>query len=135
MKKGIIMEMDDSYLTLLTPDGEFLRAHKQDIPYSVGEEIHFFPIMEQQRNKLIDTYIGFLKLKSVWMSMAVLLIFLGTVVPVYQSNRAYAYVSIDVNPSIELGLNKDMKVVELTGYNEEGKKIVADFGLEEKRCI
>ena len=23
MKKGIVMEMDDPYLTLLTPDGEF----------------------------------------------------------------------------------------------------------------
>lgn len=42
MKKGIIMEMDDSYLTLLTPDGEFCRAHKQDLPYTVGDEIHFF---------------------------------------------------------------------------------------------
>jgi hypothetical protein len=129
------MEMDDSYLTLLTPDGEFCRAHKQDISYVLGEEIHFFPIMEQQRNKRIDTFIGRLKLKSVWMSTAVLLVFLGTVVPVYQSNRAYAYMSIDVNPSIELGLNKDMKVVELTGYNKEGENIVSQITDWKKRDV
>jgi hypothetical protein len=129
------MEMDDSYLTLLTPDGEFCRAHKQDIPYVIGEEIHFFPIMEQQRNKRMDTFIGRLKLKSVWMSTAALLVFLGTVVPVYQSNRAYAYMSIDVNPSIELGLNKDMKVVELTGYNKEGENIVSQISDWKKRDV
>jgi hypothetical protein len=129
------MEMDDSYLTMLTPDGEFCRTHKQDIPYSVGEEIHFFPIIEQQSNKRMDTFIGKLKFKSVWMSTAVLLVFLGTVVPVYQSNRAYAYVSIDVNPSIELGLNKDMKVVKLTGYNKEGEDIVSQISDWKKRDV
>ncbi|MDF2859534.1 MAG: YkrI [Neobacillus sp.] len=129
------MEMDDSYLTLLTPDGEFCRAHKQDIPYSVGEEIYFFPIMVQQRNKPKGTFIDIFKLKSVWMSTAVLFVFLGSVVPVYQSNRAYAYVSIDVNPSIELGINKDMKVVELTGYNKEGKNIVSQISDWKKRDV
>ena len=26
MKKGIVMEIDDAFLTLLTPEGEFLHA-------------------------------------------------------------------------------------------------------------
>ena len=44
MKKGIVMEIDDAFLTLLTPEGEFLHARRQNQPYLIGEEIHFFPI-------------------------------------------------------------------------------------------
>lgn len=36
--------------------------------------------------------------------------------------------SIDVNPSIELGFNKNLKVIELIPYNEEGKKIIEELG-------
>jgi hypothetical protein len=35
--------------------------------------------------------------------------------------------SIDVNPSIELGVNKNMQVVELKGYNPEGKKVISQI--------
>jgi hypothetical protein len=42
MKKGIVMEIDESCLTLLTPEGEFLHARRQNQPYAIGEEIHFF---------------------------------------------------------------------------------------------
>lgn len=42
MRKGVILEINDLYLTLLTPEGEFLRARKLQQDYQVGEEIHFF---------------------------------------------------------------------------------------------
>jgi hypothetical protein len=42
MKQGIIMEIDDEFLTLMTPEGEFLHARRQNQPYAIGEEIHFF---------------------------------------------------------------------------------------------
>ncbi|MCL6573493.1 MAG: hypothetical protein K6T88_17705 [Bacillus sp. (in: Bacteria)] len=56
-----------------------------------------------------------------------MVIFLGSLMPMYQNNKAYAYLSIDVNPSIELGFNKKMQVIELTGYNKEGKGIISQL--------
>jgi hypothetical protein len=127
------MDIDDSYLTILTPDGEFVRARKQEIPYSIGEEIHFFPLTDPA--KVPFSLKNIIKLKSVWMSMAALLICLGSVVPVYQSNKAYAYMSIDSSPSIELSLNKKMQVVDIMGFNEEADKLISNLDDWKKRDV
>ncbi len=127
MKKGIVMDVDDPYLTLLTPEGEFLRARKHDRHYSVGEEIDFFPVMDSISSKHPNPFKNFLKLKSVWMSVAVLLICFGSILPMYQSNKAYAYMSIGADTSIELGLNKKMQVVELKGFNKEAEGIIGQL--------
>ena len=128
MKKGIIMEMDDSSLTLLTPEGEFLHAKRQDRLFVLGEEIHFFPI-ENFKTSRLSTLKNILKVKPVWVVsiVAALMIFFGSFIPIYQDNKAYAYMSIDVNPSIELGINKKMQVVELTGFNKEGNKVISSI--------
>ncbi|WHY87864.1 anti-sigma factor domain-containing protein [Neobacillus novalis] len=126
MKKGIIMGIDDAFLTLLTPEGEFLRANKRDQPYAIGEEIHFFPI-ESKPDYQSNRFLTIFKRKTVWAVMAALIIFIGSYIPMYQNNKAYAYMSIDVNPSIELGVNKKMQVVELNGYNQSGKKIISQL--------
>lgn len=44
-----------------------------------------------------------------------------------------AYVSIDVNPSIELGLNRFDRVVSVTAYNAEGEEIIGDLSLKGKK--
>lgn len=43
--------------------------------------------------------------------------------------------SIDVNPSIELSINKKMQVVEITGYNKEGKEIISQLNKWEKEDV
>ncbi|CAH2715489.1 hypothetical protein BACCIP111895_02673 [Neobacillus rhizosphaerae] len=127
MKTGIIMEIDDVFLTLLTPEGEFLRANRQNHPYALGEEIHFFPVESGNPFKAIDIFKNIFKLKTVWAVMAAIIIFLSTCVPIYQNNKAYAYMSIDINPSIELGVNKKMQVIELYGYNKAGKQVISQL--------
>ncbi|WP_413301692.1 anti-sigma factor domain-containing protein [Bacillus sp. 1P10SD] len=125
MKKGIIMEIHEGFLTLLTPDGEFLQSRKQNQPYSIGEEIYFFPIESVNGVKPKHSIRNKIRLKAVWIVMAALMIFMGTFIPMYQDSKAYAYMSIDANPSIELGVNKKMQVVKLTGFNKEGKEIIS----------
>ncbi|MFJ7728826.1 anti-sigma factor domain-containing protein [Neobacillus sp. NPDC097160] len=135
MKKGIIMEIDDAHLTLLTPEGEFLRARRQDHPYTMGEEIHFSPIESVNYIKPWASVKNIFKYKSVWAAIAVLFFFLSSFIPLNQTNNAYAYMSIDANPSIEFGVNKKMQVVELTGFNKEGKKIVSELNDWKKKDV
>jgi hypothetical protein len=123
MRRGVVMEVNDPYVTLLTSNGEFLRARKMDRVYAIGEEIDFFPVTDHlpvKRKKLLS-------LKTVWLMMAVLTISLGSIIPVYQSNKAYAYMSIDASSSIEMGLNKDMQVVELKGFNKEADSMISQL--------
>lgn len=127
MKKGIVMDIDDAFMTLLTPEGEFLRTRKQNQPYAIGEEIHFFSIENHKPFTSIFPIKNSIKFKPVWAVslMAVFLILLGSFIPMYQNNKAYAYMSIDGNPSIELGVNKKMQVIEITGFNKEGKNVIS----------
>lgn len=125
MKKGIIMEIEDGFLTLLTPEGEFLRARKQSQTYSIGEEIYFFPMESINGSMTKRSFRNIFRLKTVWIVMAVLMVFIGTFIPMYQDDKAYAYMSIDANPSVEMGVNKKMQVVKLSGFNKEGKDIIS----------
>ncbi|MFJ5762604.1 anti-sigma factor domain-containing protein [Neobacillus sp. NPDC093182] len=129
------MQVNDPYVTLLTSDGEFLRARKMDRVYSIGEEIDFFPITDYLQSKQTKSLKNFFTLKTVWMTMAVLIISAGSIFPVYQNNKAYAYMSIDAGTSIEMGLNKDMQVVELKGFNKEAKKIISQLDDWEKMDV
>lgn len=119
--------MNESFLTLLTPEGEFLRAKKQDIAYSIGEEIYFFPIVDSEKRKWLLSIKNSFKLKSIWKPVTALILFISAVFPIYQSNQAYAYMSIDAESSIELGLNKKMQVVEINGFNDDTEKIIAEL--------
>ncbi|MCQ6279867.1 anti-sigma factor domain-containing protein [Bacillus sp. EB600] len=125
MKKGIVMEVNDSLLTLLTPDGQFLQARKQDHPYAVGEEILFTPV-SKKKSAPENRFRGVKQLSIA--AVAALFLFLGSLIPEYQNNKAYAYMSIDVNPSIELGINKQMEVVKVTAFNSDGEKIISHIG-------
>ncbi|MEC1524736.1 anti-sigma factor domain-containing protein [Neobacillus niacini] len=119
------MEVNDPYVTFLTSEGEFLRARKLDRVYSIGEEIDFFPVTDYLQSTPTASFKNFFTLKKGWIALAVLLISVGSFIPVYQSNKAYAYMSIDTSTSIEMGLNKDMQVVELKGFNKEAEKIIS----------
>lgn len=50
--------------------------------------------------------------------------------------RLYAipvsFISVDVNPSVELGLNQFDNVVEVKAYNDDGKRIIKNLNLKNK---
>ena len=41
-----------------------------------------------------------------------------------------AYISIDINPSLELGVNRFDRIVSVTGYNEDGKALADSLDLK-----
>lgn len=135
MKKGIVMEINDAYLTLLTPDGEFLRARKQKQPYTIGEEILFFPIELKKTTRHHSLLTKMLSVKSMATIAVAFILFFGSILFSYQNNKAYAYMSIDVNPSIELVMNKEMRVLKIKAYNQDGKKIIDRLGDWKKKDI
>jgi hypothetical protein len=112
------MEINRRFLTVLTPGGEFLHVRRQDQLYQVGQEIKFSS-KELEKKRVPFS----MPVKVALTACAFVLVFIS-IIPVYQANQVYAYMSIDVNPSIELGMNENLKVVELIPYNKDGKKIV-----------
>ncbi len=125
MRKGVILEVNDRYVTLLTPEGEFLQTHKLKQTYEIGDEIHFFPIQGEKR-KHLKFWTGFKGKMMVLVSSIVLVFF--TFAPIYENMQVYAYMTIDVNPSIELGLNDHLEVISAEPYNKEGERILSGLG-------
>lgn len=121
------MEIEEGFLTILTPEGEFLRAKRQNQLNTIGEEIHFFPLESFNTMKIESSLKNLFRFKPVWAVVAALLLFFSSFIPIYQNDKAYAYMSIDANPSIELGVNNKMQVITLSGFNPEGKKIISQL--------
>ncbi|MFX3623686.1 MAG: anti-sigma factor domain-containing protein [Ectobacillus sp.] len=120
MNKGVVMEVMKRKVVILTPDGEFVTREKREQNYTVGEEI-FFPKEEIQRNKTKMALFPFYK-PVAFLAACLLCLFFWS----YKETEktALAYVSIDINPSIEASVDDDLEVIQLVAYNEDGKRIV-----------
>ncbi|MEK3800040.1 anti-sigma factor domain-containing protein [Peribacillus sp. FSL H8-0477] len=119
MKKGVILSVDKHFLTLLTPEGEFHRSKKEKELYEIGKEIYFSPY-EIKRSKPSMRFYTRSALVSAIVSILLILSFL----PSYFNEKVFAYVTIDINPSIELSLNENLRVVDLYGINKEGLIVI-----------
>ncbi|WP_442599260.1 anti-sigma factor domain-containing protein [Neobacillus sp. D3-1R] len=133
MKKGIVMEIDRRFLTLLTPEGEFLKARKEKQEYIIGQEIDFFPInVVPKKSSLFYQLPG---KKALVAAMFAIVIASASFLPMSGSNDVYAYMSIDVNPSIELAVNEDLEVVSMEAYNPEGKLVISEIDNWKKKDV
>ncbi|HYK74577.1 MAG TPA: anti-sigma factor domain-containing protein [Pseudoneobacillus sp.] len=132
MKKGIVMEIDRRFLTLLTPEGEFLKARKEKQEYIIGQEIDFFPInVVQKKSSLFYQLPG----KAIAAAVFAITVASASLLPIYGNDDVYAYMSIDVNPSIELAVNEDLEVVSLEAYNPEGKQVISEINDWKKKDV
>lgn len=119
------MEINERFLTLLTPEGEFLKAQKLDKQYQIGQEIDFFPLRDEEiKKKSLPSIFSSFKAKTAFAAVMALLLVCTSIFTINGNNEVYAYMSIDINPSIELGVNDQFQVIEILPYNKDGEKIV-----------
>jgi len=113
--RGIVAEAAGKGCILLTPEGEFVRINRVPRPVRVGQEL------EVNRSSYHWPIAG--------MAVAAALL-LALVLPLYTLLPAFgkpaAYVSLDINPSLELGVNQEGLVVETRAYNQEAQKLLKD---------
>lgn len=121
------MEAGKKWVTVLTPEGEFCKIHNRYGHYLEGQEIFFKETADQPGWTRI-----FGLRRGAWrewgMTAAVFAILLLLFVPLLQgwlNPRVMAYVSVDINPSLEIGIDRDYQVIEAYAYNSEGERILA----------
>ena len=122
MKKGVVLSVHKFSITVLTPDGEFEKSRRLNRDYQIGEEITYTPT-----GNLLQSYLYFPSKKAAVISVfATCMLAFSIAVPRF-SNHVSAYMTIDVNPSIELGLDDELQVIEVHGLNQDGKQVVAQL--------
>ncbi|GGA73078.1 anti-sigma-I factor RsgI family protein [Ornithinibacillus halotolerans] len=123
MKKGIIMEKHRKYTIVMTRDGLFEKAHPIT-DMDIGFEVNYEPLVEKQwLSQLKSMFVT----KRVITLACILLIALFPFYMVMNSNKTYAFVDIDINPSIELEINDDYEVLGITPFNDDAAQILAEI--------
>lgn len=126
MNKGIVMEMAPKYLIVMTSDGKFIKLSRKDRSCRIGEEIQFSApgILWNKPSKTIASAL----IAAVLFGM---IVFAG-LGSFLNSNQVVAYVSVDINPSVEFGIDENEKVIEAYGLNEDGKELMKYIDFEGK---
>ncbi|WP_102027902.1 anti-sigma factor domain-containing protein [Salirhabdus sp. Marseille-P4669] len=129
MKKGVVMDKEGSYLIVMSADGNFHKTKKRPkMDPDIGEEIEIKPL-----TKPFFTWIhSFLNIRNTVVLATVVLLAIIPMLYFSQPNStAYAYVNIDINPSVELTVNDDLEVIKLTALNNDGKNIISQLNIKD----
>ena len=126
MKKGIVMDiLSEREAIVLTKDGQFLKAFPTKAGYKIGEEVIYSTTHQTfaNRKKFSPPIRWIASIAAVF-----LVFFVG--LPGYfglntGSQEVAAYISVDINPSIELGINTQNNVVTITALNDDGDQLIS----------
>lgn len=118
----------------MTKQGEFYRTKRLDS--LIGEECYFEPLSTNDNLfiKIIRSFQDYLSVKV----LATVALILLLIIPTYAwmgSNEVYAYVNIDINPSIELSLNDSFEVIGIEGLNEDGQLLLSNLSDWKKKSL
>lgn len=132
MNKGMIMEIKKSYAIALTDTG-IMEKIKSKPNMEVGQKIFYFEddIIKATSNNIYRRN----NLIKAFGSIAALFLLVFTFFSTFKYDQAYAVVSLDINPSIQIEADSDQNVIKVEGINNDGKKIdfsdIKDIPLEE----
>lgn len=102
---------DGTFVTVRVPAGK---------NPSVGREYQASYFSENRKRSLFV-------LPSVAAILAIVL--LSGLIPTGTQSAAAAYVSFDINPSLEVGVNEEMQVIQIDAFNDEAKEIIKKYNL------
>jgi len=120
MNKGMIMEVKRNYAIALNDEGLMDKIiSKQNM--EVGQKIFYFEddIVKTNKNKA-HRYNNFIKSFG---SIAALFLLVFTFFNTMKYEQAYAVVSLDINPSIQIEADSNQQIIKVEGVNTDGKNI------------
>jgi hypothetical protein len=123
MNRGIVMEMDAAEIIVMTAEGRFAKVPIDQRNCQIGEEILFTEVKPKTRNSWI-TVGSFIAVAA---AVLLLLFNLNPGSTVVANKKIVAYVSIDINPSVEMGIDENNIVLEIRGLNADGKELIKNI--------
>jgi hypothetical protein len=115
-QKGLVLKKEDDTCFVLTPNGEFKQVSSSK-KVQAGEEISI-PPKAASFKRILLLAASFSAIFLLWLA--------------YQPLWAQAvnYVSLDFNPSLELGLDGKKKIVTVVPLNQPAKKLLQNLNLK-----
>ncbi|MCR4435787.1 MAG: hypothetical protein QHH06_13500 [Clostridiales bacterium] len=115
-KSGIVVKVTENYIVLIMPDGSFknVKRSKTQVPL-IGER---FTYKEERHSVFYSRWTAVAAVAC----MIVLAVFTYRLLMTSNSQPAYL-VALDINPSVEVYVDKNLVTTNVTALNEDGKKL------------
>lgn len=122
---GVVLEKENNHIVVLTDTGEFRKVRITGRSPEIGAEVSI-PVRTRRTWSMP---------KMGWIAAAAAVLLFMLVSPLTTQftqppETAVAWVSIDINPAIELTVSDRQNVMEAQAYNEEGQKILGIIDVE-----
>ncbi len=118
--RGRILEIKEKHIVLLSTDGRYLKLPKPDGTIRLGEETEL--TLQPVANK------KWLTSRAVLSAVAAVLILLVFIPGIFTGNKTEQpqfYLSLDINPSVELAVGNDLRVLGYRALNADGERVLA----------
>ncbi len=103
---------------------------RKGIEQKIMKKAGYYPENNTLRDKINNIIGGIIMKRKMALALSgALLLSLGGGGYAYAKTTPVAYVSLDINPSIELGVNTFDQVVSAEAYNEDGQKVLEGIAL------
>jgi hypothetical protein len=127
MNKGIVMEVGEGSIIVMNASGRFDQLPRGNRNCVVGEEILYAGTKPRRR-------VPFIAAASGLVAAVVLGLVLVTGLSGNKANgEVVAYVSIDINPSVEMGIDMKEIVRDLRGLNTDGINLIDSLNYQGKK--
>ncbi|BCZ46108.1 anti-sigma-I factor RsgI [Clostridium gelidum] len=120
MNKGMIMEVKRNYAIALNDEG-FMEKITSKQNLEVGQKIFYFE--DDVVNTTASRVHRHNNLIKAFGSIAALFLLVFTFFNPMNNTKAYAVVSLDINPSIQIEADSNQKIIKVEGVNIDGKNI------------
>lgn len=125
--KGIILELDDSGALLINNEGKYLRIRRTpEMEIGIYVEFSQSDILKASAGKksgLPKLYSRYLYVFGSLAAVIVIMVSAFMLMSRDMANSTFAYIDIDINPSIDLKVNSEGFIVEVEPLNKDAENI------------
>ncbi|MBE3571959.1 MAG: anti-sigma factor domain-containing protein [Moorella humiferrea] len=125
--RGLVVAKQGREVIVLTPEGEWRSIPLSGPVPEVGEEVMLPPAKKASRRQVLMAAAAVILLLVLALPLA-----RRAIVPSVPVVPAY-YVGIDINPSIELAVDGEERVLSARGLNEDGEKLLGAVALKNEK--
>ncbi|OCT10910.1 hypothetical protein A8709_04180 [Paenibacillus pectinilyticus] len=126
MNKGIVMELSENSIIVMNPEGRFDKLPRGTRSCELGEEILYTPVKRRLRVPQMAIVSGLAA------AIVVCFVLVSTLTGNVSGNGVVAYVTIDINPSVEIGIDNNEVVRDLHGLNTDGVNLIQSVAFKNK---
>lgn len=127
MSRGIVIQLEEKFIMVMRSTGQLDKIPRGKRDCQIGEEITYSLSAKSSIKGLVSAIIA---LSAALVFCFYLILKLSGV---SSSDEVIAYVTIDMNPGIEIGIDEETIVREMRGLNRDGEQMISSIEYKNKK--